>query len=321
MQLAPTTAPGSTGPTTTAASPAPSSASDSPGFFDVAGRVRQAVNDWFRQVVASGLGPALDLLGRTVLATPAAAVDGRVGELWAVSAGIANTIVVLLVLAGGAVVMGHETVQTRYSAKEIAPRVVVGMIVANTSLAVVSAAVGAANALSAALVGQGADPANATAVMKRLTLAPIDAGGIFVVLLGLVAAVLAVIVLVTYVIRVAVLVMLVAGGPLCLIGHVLPHTDGLARLWWRALAACVGVQVAQALVLVSAIRVFFASDGPATLGLGSGDLINVIVTVCLLWLLARIPAYAAKAAFGGRGAQAADTIKREVILRAAKAAA
>jgi hypothetical protein len=37
---------------------------------------------------------------------------GRVSDLWGVAAGIADSVLVLLVLAGGALVMSHETLQT-----------------------------------------------------------------------------------------------------------------------------------------------------------------------------------------------------------------
>jgi hypothetical protein len=40
------------------------------------------------------------------------------------------------------------------------------------------------------------------------------------------------------VVRVALLILLVAAAPLALICHALPQTEGLARLWWRATAAC-----------------------------------------------------------------------------------
>ena len=71
--------------TTTASSPGSggvgSGQDDDPGFFDVGGRVQKAINDWFRDLVASALTPALDLLGRTVLATPDVTGPGRVRDL------------------------------------------------------------------------------------------------------------------------------------------------------------------------------------------------------------------------------------------------
>jgi len=78
------------------------------GLFNVTCHVTSAINAWFKSLVTSALNPILGLLGRSVLATPDV-TGGKVGELWAITAGIANALVVLLVLAGGAVVMSHET--------------------------------------------------------------------------------------------------------------------------------------------------------------------------------------------------------------------
>ena len=290
------------------------------GFFDVTCHVTSAIDGWFRDLVTSALNPVLALLGRTVLATPDV-TGGKVALIWGITAGIANALVVLLVLAGGAVVMSHETLQTRYAAKDIAPRVVVAVIAANASLALVGLAIPVANALSAALLGNGVNPSQATAAMRQLVVTPLGAGGIFLVLLGLVAAVLAVVLLATYVIRVALLVLLVAVAPLALIGHALPQTEGAARLWWRAIAGLFAIQLGQSLVLICALRVFFTPSGPGTLGLSaSGGLVDVLVAVCLLWVLVRIPAWVSRAVFGaGRSSGVAKAFKVAFIYKAARA--
>jgi hypothetical protein len=307
-------------PSTTPGPSISAGGSQSCGFFDVTCHVTSAIDGWFRDLVTSALNPVLALLGRTVLSTPEV-TGGKVGVIWGITAGIANALVVLLVLAGGAVVMSHETLQTRYAAKDIAPRVVVAVIAANASLALVGLAVPVANALSQALLGNGVDPAQATAAMRQLVVTPLGAGGIFLVLLGLVAAVLAVVLLATYVIRVALLVLLVAVAPLALIGHALPQTEGAARLWWRAVAGLFAIQLGQSLVLICALKVFFTPAGPGTLGLSaSGGLVDVLVAVCLLWVLVRIPAWVSRAVFGaGRSSGVAKAFKVAFIYKAARA--
>lgn len=45
----------------------------------------------------------------------------RVRELWVRDVWVRNTVYVLLVLAGGELVMAHETLQTRYTLKESTP--------------------------------------------------------------------------------------------------------------------------------------------------------------------------------------------------------
>lgn len=343
---APAPAPAATAPTTTpkvttpagiglgpAASPigpsastgsAPSSSSGGGcGFFSISCHITQAINGWFRSLVTSALNPVLGLLGHTVLATPAVTGIGRVAQLWGVTLGIADAFFVLLALIGGAVVMSHETLQTRYAAKEIVPRLVVGVIAANASLAVAGLAIRLADAFSAAFVGGGVNPTDAAGVLSRLVASPLSGGGMFLVLLGLVAAILAVVLLAVYVIRVALVILLVVAAPILLACHALPQTEGLARLWWRSIAACLGVQVAQSLVLISALRVFLAAGGHAALGLSAaGGLIDVLLAATLLWVLVRIPAWGMRLAFastGHRPSSLAHTVKTAIVYKAIQA--
>jgi len=85
-----------------------------PGLFDVPGWIRKAIDGWFQGLVASAVNPALDLLGRTLLATPRLATGSRAGELWLVSLGLADTAYVLLVTIGGMVLLAHESLQVQY---------------------------------------------------------------------------------------------------------------------------------------------------------------------------------------------------------------
>jgi hypothetical protein len=287
------------------ATPVPSQdpGQDAPGFFDFSGRVRLAINDWFRDLVLSALDPALEFLGRTVLATPDVSEQGRVRELWGISAGIANGFFVILVIVAGAIVMGYETVQSSYSVKEMAPRVVLGILAANASLLIAGVAIDLANAFSRAFLAQGIGPASATGTMRVLVLTAIAGGGTFLVLIALAVAVLVLLLVAVWVIRVCLVVVLVAGAPLALACHALPQTEGAAQLWWRALVACLGIQVAQSLVLITALHVFFDPEGRAALGLSmGGSLVDLVVVACLLWVMLKIPTWAARAVFGRRRA-------------------
>jgi len=288
-----------------------------PGFPDIAARIRDAINDWFRDLVASSLGPLLDMVARTVLATPdLTAAQSRVRELWWVAAGIANTAFVLLVTAGGVLVMTHETLQTSYGAKEIAPRMVVAFLAANFSLVLTGQAIPLANALARALLGPGVDPAHVQATLRTLALAPLDTSSGLLILVALVIAVMALALVASYVIRVSLLIVLVAGAPLALACHALPKAEGLAYLWWRAFAGCFGIQLGQALVLAMAVRVFFEADRAHVLGLaGSAHLVDLIVVGCLLWMLLRIPVWVSRLVFGRRGSTLVRLAKSYFIYR------
>ena len=302
IQLGPSAAP--TPSTSSPSTASPSSGSTWVAPWDIPGLIGQAIDGWFSGLVVAALNPVLDLLGTTILATPNVSGPGQVSELWGVSAGIADSLLVLLVLAGGVLVMTHETLQTRYSIKEIAPRIVVAAIAANASLSIAGVAIRFANALSQAFLGQGVDPAAAMSTMRGLILAPLATGGIFLVLIGIVIAVLAVVLLVVYIVRIVLVILLVAAAPLALICHAWPPLEGLAQLWWRGFIALLAVQLGQSFVLVTALRAFFASDGNATLGLASGSgLVDLLITLCLFWVLIKIPFWARRAAFSGRGSQ------------------
>jgi hypothetical protein len=288
-----------------------------PGFPDIAGRIRDAINGWFRDLVASSLGPLLDMVARTILATPdLAAATSRVRELWWLSAGIANTCFVLLVTVGGVLVMTHETLQTSYGVKEIAPRLVVAFLAANLSLVICGQAIPLANALARALLGTGADPAHVQATLRTLALAPLDTSSGLLILVALVIAVMALALVASYVVRISLLIVLVAGAPLALACHALPKAEGLAYLWWRAFAGCLGIQLGQALVLAMAVRVFFQADRARVLGLqGSAHLVDLIVVGCLLWMLLRIPVWVSRLVFGRQGSTLVRLAKSYVIYR------
>ena len=287
-----------------------------PGLFDVPGRIRTAIDDWFQGLVASAVNPALDLLGRTLLATPRLATGSRARELWLVSLGLADGAYVLLVTIGGVVLLAHESLQVQYSVKEIAPRLVVGAVAANLSFLLARQGIELANAASAALAGQQVDPASVTATIRTLALAPLQPGSLFTTLLIGALVVLTVVLAGTCLVRAMLVVFLVVAAPLMLAAHALPQTEGLARLWWRAMTACLGIQIAQALALVMAVRVFFEADRQDVLPLGGGHLVDVMVACCLLWLLIRIPAWAARAVVdGGRRSTLVRLVKSVIVVR------
>lgn len=319
------------GGTTTPGSPAPGSGGSvsggsqpSPGLFDITGHIEAAIDSWFRDLVTAALNPILTLLGHTLLATPNVTAQSRVGQLWQTTEGIADAFLVLFVLVGGAIVMGHETVQTRTALKDVLPRIVVAGIAVNASLSLAGLVISTADSLSQAVLGQGVDPSQAAVVLRQLVLGSLADGGIFVVLLGGVVAVLAIVVLATYVCRFALVILLVVAAPICLVCHALPQTEGLAKLWWRAFFGTLAVQVAQSLVLVTALRVFLASGGPADLGIAStGGLVDLLVSACLCWVLVKIPGWVSRTVFSGsRGHSGAGRVVRDVIIyKGAKALA
>ncbi len=291
-----------------------------PRWWDLPGRVRYGITSWFRGLVEDALNPMLELIGKTVLATPQVAGEERVGDLWLISLGIADGLLILFVLAGAALVMTHETLHTRYALKEMLPRIALAAILVNASLSLSGQMIAAANALSGGFLAGGVNPGEASLQLKHFILGAIAGSGIFVILLGLVAAALTVFLFILYVVRAALILILVAGAPLMLLMHALPQTDGLARLWWRGMTAALGVQVAQALVLATAVRVFFSSGGREALGLSvTGNLIDLLVCLCLFWILIKIPFWAKDLAFSPGHSGVAQVARSYVMAKGMRA--
>ena len=220
--------------------------------------------------------------------------------MWATSLAIADACYVLLVLIGGIVVMSHETVQTSTSAKEIAPRLVLGLAAANLSMILITRAVSLANGLSAALAGQGVDPQAAGQALASTIRNSVATGGVFLILLALVAVILALVLAVIYVLRLMAVVLLAAAAPLAL-----------------ALLRAAADRVGGPLVVAGADR---RPGHPGRPGPGADRrrqgvlhprlahtstgqyLVHVLITMCLLYILMRIPFWIARpvlSPFGG----------------------
>jgi hypothetical protein len=161
-----------------------------PGFFDIGGKIEQAINDWFAGLVKDALNPAMLLVGRTLLSTPQIAGEAEVRSYWQLSLGIADALLVLVVMAAGVIVMHHETLQSSYALKDFIPRLIIAGIASNASLAISGQMVAFANVLSSGLLGNGVNPEQAGHTLELLVLHAIADGGIFLVLLGLACAVL-----------------------------------------------------------------------------------------------------------------------------------
>jgi len=267
--------------------------SSDPGWLDIPGQIEKAIDEWFGKLVKLALDPVLHLIGATLLSSPNL-TGGRIAQVWDGVLITANTLYVLFVLVAGITVMGHETVQSRYSLKEIAPRLVIGVVASNASLWAINQIVAVGNALSSALMNgmvaaDGIGNVLTSMIVAKLFL-PAGPMNLFFLLVGLVLAVLGLALVVGYLIRAAVLVILTAGAPLAFACHALPSTEGVAKLWWRAVFGCVAIQTLQALVLITAVQVLFDPQANTIMGLpNGGTLIDLLICLCLFIVLLKIP--------------------------------
>src|SRR5205807_1554578 len=92
-------------------------------------------------------------------------------------------------------------------------------------------------------------------------------------------------------------------APLALACHALPHTEPLARQWWRALGALLLAQAGQALTLALSLRLFFA-PGVVPFGMAPAEARAMMPFLLLaaMWIMVKLPFWAlSQAQGGGRG--------------------
>jgi len=221
------------------------------------------LNCIFQPLVTDALNPLLDLLGHTLLTTPSPSSIPQIGVLWTGSWQILVASYGVLVLIAGIIVMAYSTLQSRYTVKEIAPRVAGGFLAGTLSLFAATKMIELANGLAYGLLGGGVNAGQAAGAFRSLALNALT-GGIWLIFVGLVLAVMILVLLVVYVVRVAITILLLVAAPIFLMFHALPHTNGLAAWWWKAFTGVLAIQVAQSLVLVVAMNALL-SQGPSSL--------------------------------------------------------
>lgn len=284
----------STAPPGTGAPPGqPGDGIDDPecGLTNISGCLGKAINSVFRDLVKSAMDPVLKLLGATAFTTPTLDDLPGVTNLWNNSWLVVIALYSGVILVGGIIVMSHESVQNRYTIKEIGPRLVVSFIASALSLFVIDKLIRLANALSAAVLGDGVDPpklGNDLVQTISGAYSAVASGGLFLILLHAAVVIAVVALLLVYVVRVVIALILIVSAPLWVACHALPHTDGIARWGWRALGATLGIPVAQSLALHVAIDTLFSGSVHLFTSVGGG-IGMLFAALGLLFVLFKIP--------------------------------
>ncbi|WP_258528165.1 hypothetical protein [Streptomyces sp. NBRC 110611] len=253
-----------------------------------------AITSFLGTLIEQIMKPLREFLADTLLATPDVTRHADIKRLWKAMLAITAGIYVLLITAGGITVMGYETVQSRYTLKQILPRLLVGMIAATTSLTVMGKAISLANALAHAIMATDLAEAGQGMAERVLPFAIFGAAGLklYLVILAIAMIALVLAVLIGFMVRVAMMALLAVCAPLALACHAHPATDPVARLWWRALAGCLTIQIAQSVTFILALKLFFA-PGASTLGIPKSDQLGTLLAgLGLFWVLFKIPGWA-----------------------------
>jgi hypothetical protein len=253
--------------------------------MDVTSQVIDAINGWLQSLAAHLLQPAIAAAGQLLFQTPTYDSIPEVGRAWALVRDVTDGLFVLALLAAGVMVMASGTLESRYSAKALIPRIVLAAIVANASLALCGGLIKLDNALINGVVGP--DPGTTTfGQLATMVQGSHAADQVVGSLVGLAAAVLAILLVALYIGRDVVLLVATVLSPLALATYALPQTDEIARIWWRVFSALLFVQVIQAILVEVGVELLRHTDW---LGGPMSDLTSGLVLITLLYLLFKLP--------------------------------
>jgi hypothetical protein len=198
-------------------------------------------------------------------------------------------------------VLGRDTIQTTYGPGVLIPRLIIGLIGANVAVPLCSTLIGLANAVTAALTSQDITSPGSMQLLRATTINTMNGQtganpvSFLLLLIALLIAVLVIVLIVQWIIRLGVLVVVVGISPIALALHGTPQTEGAAKLWWRAILGTLGTVVIQAVALHTTLTIFLnPNTNLPVLGLplpggDPGAIMNLLIVVCLLWGILKIP--------------------------------
>ncbi|MCX4387321.1 hypothetical protein OG777_10290 [Micromonospora peucetia] len=278
--------------------------------------------DWLAAAILATLDALIGVISSALLITPNVTALPQVQALTGRSVLVVDTVFVLAFVAAGVLTMtagGDE--RSRYTIKDLLPRLIVGFVAAHFSQLWCGMLIDLANALTAALTTGDGDSDGALRAIKTHTAAGQDKTAIllFVVCVAIIAVLLAGTAF-SVIVRFAVVLVLTAFAPLALACHALPQTDPIARLWWRSYTGILAVPVVQGFTLYAGQ--WMLTDPQhllPVLGLPAdpGGVINLFVVMVMLWTTLRVPALMSRfvSASGGGGTNMVGAAVRVILVQ------
>ncbi|WP_432830888.1 conjugal transfer protein TrbL family protein [Dactylosporangium sp. CA-092794] len=275
---------------------------------------------WIAKAILATLTALWGLLSSNAFTTPDVSTLPQVTAITTRSMMVVNVCFVLAVITAGIVVMASGTVPSRYGVGELVPRLVFGWIAANFAIPICQHLVQFANALTQALTGDSVTSQGSLVQLRNVTFDAMNnpPSQFLVVVIGLIIAALTGMLLVTWIVRLGMLIVLVGISPLALACHATPYTDPVARLWWRSMLAILATVLLQAVALHTALSVFLDPDANVPqLGLPHdlNGTFNLFIVMCLLWVVVKIPGLLRRYATMGGGPNVAGMIMRTVLIQ------
>ena len=217
-------------------------------------------------------------------------------------AGDALLALVIVVIAVRTIL--DHSVFSQHDLRALVPKLLVGVALMHSSLTLIQMAIDLNNALAGFAAGAGGSPMPWTDPLSTSALTSSSlAQDLFQIVVVLALVVTVALLAVSYVIRMAVLQVLIATAPLAALATILPETGGYARAWGRLFVVAVFMQAGQ----VAVLRVATVTG----LAAGSG-LAATLYALATLWISLKVPGFLASAARlpGGIGSGLAQQMRR-----------
>ncbi|MEV4536288.1 hypothetical protein AB0J82_21100 [Asanoa sp. NPDC049518] len=278
------------------------------------------VIDWAADRVIDILGGVLAFLTSSMFLSPDVTVLPQVQTIAGRSALVVNACFGLAIITVGIAVMVSSSVETRYQAKDLLPRLVVGFTLSTFAVPLCAVLIKVANALTVSMVGP-ATPTSDAVTMARIHVTAALADhrtAVVALLVGVLIVGLLFTLVVGWLARVGVLIILAAVAPIALAGYSLPWTEAIAHLWWRALLGCLATPTLQATTLTIGVELILdpQSNLPVLVGLPQSDLLNLLIVVVVLWVTVSIPGFVRRLIKQPRGRNAGAVAVRAVMVHA-----
>jgi len=259
---------------------------------NLGGIVGQLLSDFS----ASGRNDVLSLLNRYLFTTVDVSRPGS--EPLTANAALAglnhdvglagDALLALVIVVIGLRAVVERSLHSERDIRALLPKVLVAVILMHTSLSLIQMAIDLNNALTTFAAGAGGDPMPWTDPLSTSALTSSSlAQDLFEIVVVLALVVTVALLAISYVVRMAVLQVLIATAPLAALATILPETRGYARTWGRLLVVALFMQAAQVMVLRVATVTGLAA--------GSG-LAATLYALAALWVCLKVPGFLASAA-------------------------
>jgi small basic protein len=281
--------------------------------------------DWLAAAILACLDALFGVISSALLITPNVTALPQVQALTGRSVLVVDTVFVLVFVAAGVLTMtagGSET--SRYTIKDLVPRLIVGFVAAHFSQLWCGMLIDLANALTGALsTPEGGSDGALGAIRAHISTGQDKTAILLFVICAAIIAVLLAGTAFSVIVRFAVVLVLTAVAPLALACHALPQTDPVARLWWKAYAGVLAVPVVQGFTLYAGQWMLTDPQRMLpVLGLpvDPGGVINLFVVMVMLWTTLRVPALMRRfvsAGGAGRGTNMIGAAVRVLVVQQA----